>query len=306
VANHRESGVEAAALDLRLCERFMTERGLPVLDGNALLGFIGWLRTERGNSPPAANRKISSVKTYLRFLRFMQIDGAERVPVRELPRINISWRGPVQTLSPEEVRRLFEGIDRTSANGARDFMIYSFMYRLGLRVGEVHALDTGDIDFNEQLITVHGKGGKQRILPLVSDLPDLLRNWLAVRAACFRTRGNDALFLSQKGGRIAIRTIEENFQKLVRHTGPYTIEHVTPHTLRHAFATHAVDESECNMVTLKAIMGHARLTSTEIYLHPSRKTLRKAVNDHPAGEILADLTGMEILTKQQKWKQKVA
>ncbi|OGV65752.1 MAG: hypothetical protein A3K19_25755 [Lentisphaerae bacterium RIFOXYB12_FULL_65_16] len=306
VANHRRSGVQAALLDLRLCGRFMHEHGLDALDGPALLEFIAWLRTERHNSPAAANRKISSVKTYLRFLRFMQVDGAAQVPARELPRINVPYSGPIQTLAPEEVRRLLGGIDRTSAHGTRDFVICSLLYRLGLRVGEVAALDVADIDLSEQLITVHGKGGRRRILPLVCDMPDLLRHWLAVRTACFRTRGNDALFLSQKGGRMSVRTIEENFQKLVRHTGPYSVQHVTPHTLRHAFATHAVEESDCNLITLKAVMGHAKLTSTEIYLHPSRKTLRAAVNNHIANDILKELPGMEILTKHQKWRHPAA
>ena len=128
-----------------------------------------------------------TIKGHLRLLRFMQLDGAEQVPVRELPRINVPYRGPVQTLSAQEVRRLFEGIDRASANGSRDFVVYSLLYRLGLRVGEVHALDITDID-----------------------------------------------------------------------------------------------------------------------LHPSPKTLRNAVNDHPAGEILAEFTGVEILGKHQKWRQTAA
>lgn len=298
--------MDGALIDLRLCERFMNERGIAFLDGPALLQFISWLRTERGNSPAAANRKISSVKTYMRFLRFSRVEGAGDVPVDELPRINVPWRGPVQTLSPTEVRCLLDGLDRGSAHGYRDFVMYSLMYRLGLRVGEVHALDLDDIDSDELLITVHGKGGKTRVLPLVSDLPDILREWLAIRSAFYRARGNEALFISQKGKRIAIRTIEDNFAKLVRRTGPFTIGKVTPHTLRHAFATHAVEESDCSMVTLKAVMGHARLTSTEIYLHPSRKTLRKAVNDHPAGEILAGIVPLEILAKHQKWKEPAA
>ena len=243
VANHRQAGVDATLIDLGLCEQFLREKQLAMLDGPALLQFITWLRRDRENCPATANRKISSVKTYMRFLRFKQVEGASAVPVRELPRINVPWRGPVQTLSPEEVRRLLDGVDRSSAHGCRDFVMYSLMYRLGLRVGEVHALDLDDIDFDELLITVHGKGGKERILPLVSDLPDILREWFAVRSAFYRTRHNDALFISQKGNRIAIRTIEENFHKLVQRTGPFTIERVTPHTLRHAFVTHAVEEN---------------------------------------------------------------
>jgi len=303
--NHRESGVAATALDLRLCARFLGERGLSALNGPALLEFITWLRVDRNNSPASVNRKISSVKTYVRYLRFTQVEGAGAVPTRELPRINVPWQGPVETLSPCDVQRLFGGVDRGSSHGMRDFMMYSLMYRLGLRVGEVHALNVGDIDFDEQLLTVHGKGGKKRILPLVTDLPELLRDWLTVRSSFFRTRGSDALFISQKGNRMAIRTIEENFQKLVERTGPYSIERVTPHTLRHAFATHAIDEGDCNPVTLKAVLGHVRMSSTQIYLHPSRKTQRKAVNDHPANEILSGLVSIEILSKHQNWKNPI-
>lgn len=299
VSNHRPSGVKAVATDLRLMTSFLADRDLDQVDGPALLEFVGWLRRDRGNCPAAANRKISSVKTYMRFLRFLQVEGAGSVPASELKYVHSPWRGPLQTLRSEEVLRLLGGIDRSSAHGVRDFTVCSLLYRLGLRVGEVHRLDTGSLDLEGLTLTVAGKGGRPRVLPLVGDLPELLRQYLAVRQRFYRSRGQSALFLSQKGARLAVRTIEENFAALVARTGPFSIVKVTPHTLRHAFASHAVDGGNCDLVVLKAVMGHAMLASTEIYLHPSHETLRRAVNDHLANELLAGLTGVEILSLQQ-------
>jgi len=299
IGNHCVSGVKATMSDLNLMGSFLLDSEIAAVNGPVLLEFISWLRNDRKNGPGATNRKISSVKTYMRFLRFMDIDGAATVPAKELKRIRQPWQGPVNTLSPEGVKHLFDGVDRNSAHGFRDSTIYSLLYRLGLRVGEAHRLDVDDINFEQEAITVKGKGRKERTLALVGDLPDLLRQYLAVRQCCYRTRGQDALFLSQKGNRLAVRTIQENFAALVDRTGPHSIEKVTPHTLRHAFASHAVD-GDCQLLVLQAVMGHASMSSTEIYSHPSRETLRKAVNDHIANEILSGLTALTIFRMRQQ------
>ena len=94
--------------------------------------------------------------------------------------------------------------------------------------------------------------------------------------------------MSGKGNRLAARTAQDNLKKIVEKAGPFSIDKVTPHSLRHAFATHAI-EGEQDIFVLKAIMGHASTKSTEIYLHPSMKLLKKAVNEHIASEILNDL-----------------
>ncbi len=113
----------------------------------------------------------------------------------------------------------------------------------------------------------------------------------------------NALFVSKKGNRLSARTAQENFQKIVAQAGPFSIKKITPHSLRHAFATHAM-EGDADLIVLKAVMGHASIHSTQIYIHPSLETLRKAVNDHIAADILSDLIeeGVVILRMQQKWK----
>ena len=162
------------------------------------------------------------------------------------------------------------------------------LYRIGLRIGEAISINIKDIDFEKQILNIHGKGRRERKLPLLPDLMDILEKWLVYRTRLYGANQLDALFISKKGNRLSIRTAQDNFQKIVTKAGPFSIEKVTPHSLRHAFATHAI-EGEQDIFVLKAILGHASTKSTEIYLHPSMRVLRKAVNNHVASEILADL-----------------
>ena len=205
-----------------------------------------------------------------------------------MPRARELYTGPVKALEPDEVSRLLVSIDKDSILGFRDFFLYSMLYRLGLRIGEAISINIKDIDFEKQILNIHGKGRRERKLPLLPDLMDILEKWLVYRTRLYGANQLDALFISKKGNRLSIRTAQDNFQKIVTKAGPFSIDKVTPHSMRHAFATHAI-EGEQDIFVLKAILGHASTKSTEIYLHPSMRVLRKAVNNHIASEILADL-----------------
>ena len=125
-----------------------------------------------------------------------------------------------------------------------------------------------------------------------------------MRTKVFGALKQNVFFVSKKGNRLSARTAQENLQKIVVQAGPFSIKRITPHSLRHAFATHAI-EGDADLIVLKAVMGHASIHSTQIYIHPSLDTLRKAVNDHVAADILSDLidNGVVILRMQQKWKK---
>jgi integrase len=140
--------------------------------------------------------------------------------------------------------------------------------------------------------------------PLLPDIGKEINTWLEIRKRFYNAGQEHALFISKKGNRLAIRTAQENFQKIVAIAGPFNLKKVTPHSLRHAFATHAM-EGDADLVVLKSIMGHASIQSTQIYLHPSLKTLRKAVNDHIAADILKEIVGggETILRIQQNYQQ---
>ena len=253
--------------------------------------------------PVRLTEKSHRFRSYIKYLRFRQVDGADDLPVEYLSRARQPYTGPYQTLSAEEVKQLLSSIDCCSILGYRDYLLYSLLYRLGLRIGEALAIDLEDIDLEKQIITIHGKGRRQRVLPLISDVEEMIRSWLLMRTKVFGAQEQKALFVSKKGNRLSARTAQENLQKIVAQAGPFSIKKITPHSLRHAFATHAI-EGDADLIVLKAVMGHASIHSTQIYIHPSLDTLRKAVNDHIAADILSDLIeeGVVILRMQQKWK----
>ena len=286
--NHQPSGVKANERDLDLFSRYFHDHARDEITGEGILGFLAWLHHERGNQAGSINRKECSIRSYLRFLRFSQVEGAHQFPIESLPGARTPYSGPVEALEPREVAKLLCSIDTKSVLGFRDFLLYTLLYRLGLRIGEAVAIDMKDIDFENEILHIRGKGRRNRKLPLLAEMLHLIRTWLLYRQNLCAAARLDALFISKKGNRLSIRTAQDNLKKIVAKTGPFSILKVTPHALRHAFATHAI-EGEQDIVVLKAIMGHACMSSTEIYLHPSLKTLKKAMNGHLASKILAGL-----------------
>lgn len=304
VFHYQPSGREAVKRDLLLFSSFLRENGYDRITGDTLLEFLAWARNQRGNASGTINRKISSLRNYIRHLRFRQVAGAAELPIESLGRAREPYSGPVKVLTPEEVRRLIAGIDQSSVLGIRDHLLFRLMYRLGLRLGEALAIDLDDIDFETEVLLIHGKGRRERALPLVPDIADLISNWLLYRGRLFGAKREKALFISKKGNRLAARTAQESFQKTVASAGPLSISKVTPHSLRHAFASHAL-EGDADLVVLKAVLGHARMKSTHIYLHPSMRLLRQAVNDHLASEILEDLFDQNIAVLRVHQKREV-
>ncbi len=288
VFNHQPSTIDAIGRDLSLFSRFGLENCLPDVSGDVLLRFLAYLAEQRNNAPASINRKISSLRCYIGYLRLRQVDGAQNLPIESLRSVRSPYPGPVQALEPDEVVRFLSAFDRQSVLGFRDFLLFSLLYRLGLRLGEALNLDLDDVDFDNQVIYILGKGRRKRTLPLVSDLADLISQWLVLRHRLLNADQLQALFISKKGNRLAHRSAQDSFQKTRALVAPLSLDKVSPHTLRHAFASHAID-GDADLIVLKAVLGHALLKSTEIYVHPSLKVLRQAVNSHPATEILDDL-----------------
>jgi integrase/recombinase XerC len=295
--NHQPSGLAANRRDLLLFLKYARGHGVLRIAGETLLDFTRWLIHERHNGPGAANRKISTLRSYFRHLRFRQVSGAERFPIESLPRARQPYEAPMESLEVQEVPRILAGINKGTVLGYRNFTLYRLQYRLGLRLGEVLAIDRKDIDIHKQTLRIHGKGRRDRLLPLAEDLVAILERWAALRPQLRGAGHSDALFLSKKGHRLSARIAQETFQALVAKAGPLSLKKVTPHSLRHAFASHALetDTSDNKLIVLKHFMGHAIMKSTQRYAHPSMRILRQAVNDHPASEILAELIEENVL-----------
>ena len=168
------------------------------------------------------------------------------------------------------------------------------MYNLGLRVGEVYRLDIQDIDPDKRKITVIGKGKKKRVLHLTCEMNKIINDWLAVRKYFLNSGDLNSLFISKKGNRLSIRTMEDNLKKIVARTGLTTYFNVTCHTLRHSFASHLNDEN-VDILVLQSLMGHSSPHSTEIYIHPSEQRIRQAIEKLPGVIYLKSLIESGIL-----------
>ena len=283
--NHQLSSVEAACKDLHACIRFLQEKNYRSIDGPRLIEYVEWLSHDCNNCPGTINRKLSSLKTYFRHLRLRKVPGAADIPIEYLQRARDVYKGPIHTLKLDEVLSLLETFDDSTVLGKRDKTLFTLVYGSGLRIGEAVAIRISDIDLENNTLRITGKGKRQRTLPLLKHQIDMLRSWLASRQHLKNSETSTMVFLSKKGNSLSVRRAEEIFQEAVGALGKLSIEKVTPHTLRHAFASHAV-EGECDLVVLKAILGHAYLKTTEWYIHPSIETQRKAMDDHLANEKL--------------------
>lgn len=167
-----------------------------------------------------------------------------------------------EVLAPEDCAQLLE----CAADGpleVRDAAMFELFYSSGLRLSELAGLDLARLDLAEGEVTVVGKGGKTRIVPVGTQARGALRTWLAQRAALARA-GQQAVFLNRHGGRLTPRGIELRLERWARKAG--LASHVYPHLLRHSFASHVL-QSSGDLRAVQEMLGHASLSATQIYTH---------------------------------------
>lgn len=211
----------------------------------------------------------------------MDVPKADQLPFYDVLKVRQGYRNRPNALTQDQIKSLFEAIDRSTILGIRDYAVYALMYHTGLRVGEVHSLNLESIDLDNQKITVVGKGNKIRQLHLTNELCQILSEYLAVRHFFCNIENNPALFVSKKGNRLAIRTIEDNINKIIEKADLNTRFNVTCHTLRHSFASH-LNDSDVDILVIQSLLGHSSSRSTEPYIHPSMDKIREAMEKLPS------------------------
>jgi integrase/recombinase XerC len=224
--------------------------------------YVVYLQAVRRLSPSSIHIRLAALRGLLRSLgRSLWVRG---------PRMQ---RPPVRVVSALELERLFAAAEGDGWMNKRDTAILALMAKAGLRVGEVVALELGDIELGAKSgwVTVRmGKGNKTRRVPLSSGVCRALRAYLAVRPVS----GASVLFLSRSGNPLSARDVRRVVARLARRAG---IEgRVTPHVLRHTFATRVL-EMGADLATVAAILGHESIATTSRYLHPSEAHLVEAV-----------------------------
>jgi site-specific recombinase XerD len=183
------------------------------------------------------------------------------------------------------------------------------MYNLGLRVGEVYNLNLNDIDLKAQKLTVTGKGNKRRTLFITDEMVKIITDWLSVRVYFLNSDKVNNLFISKKGNPLAIRTMEDNFKKILAASKINVYFNVTPHTLRQFMrkisdASH-LNDKDVDILVLQSLLGHSTPRSTEIYIHPSEKRIREALEKLPGVRYINQLIETGALRFQKRYRKKL-
>ena len=239
---------------------------------------------ERGLSRTSVARKLATLRSFYRYL--FRTEAVARDPARGLRAPRAGKRIPTR-LDLEEIETLLHAPDPATARGRRDLAILELLYGAGLRVSELVGLDLADVAPGSRILRVLGKGGKERILPFGEAAADALRDWLATRpdllaAAPAGRAAGEAIFLNARGGRLTDRSVRNIVR---RYLGEAGIAHLagkaTPHTLRHAFATHLLDRG-ADLRAIQELLGHSRLATTQRYTSVSTARLFSVWSDaHP-------------------------
>jgi len=275
-------------VDLRLFETFFKSTEETAINGTAAIGFQYHLKNQRNNCGASINRKLFALRSYGNFLKLYGVPGADTLPFYDVLKIRQGYRKRPSALTTGQIGILFKAIECDTILGIRDYAVYALMYQLGLRVGEVHKLNLADLDFENSKISVMGKGGKPRALHMNDELIGILTQYLAVRDKFCNSWLTLAIFVSKKGNRLAIRTMEDNFSKILKNATLNVPFAVTCHTLRHSLASH-LNDREVDILVIQSVLGHATSRSTEPYIHPSHNRIREALEKLPGVKYVKDL-----------------
>ena len=202
---------------------------------------------------------------------------------REMPKRILPARIP-EILTPEEAVRMLEAVSPRTALGLRDRAILELLYSTGMRKGELVSLNIADFSFEgKEIVIVKGKNRKGRVVPVGEYARHFIEAYIkSVRPWIVKTDEEKAIFLSHTSGlRLAVRTVGQVVERAVRKSG--VSKAVTPHTFRHSMATHML-RNRADLRHIQAILGHAQITSTELYTHVTLEDLKEVVRrSHPHG-----------------------
>jgi integrase/recombinase XerD len=273
--------IEAYARDLLRLHEYLALHGSPsptTLDARMLRGFIHHL-VDLGLAPASISRMVSAVRGFYRFLvgeSYIRHDPSEQL---ETPK---KWRTLPDVLSPEEVDRIIGAISLDERLAFRDRALFEVAYGAGLRVSEWITLGIGDVYLDERIVRVVGKGNKERLVPIGRRaLAAVAIYTRELRPMLVHGAPTGTLFVNARGGALSRMGAWKLLRKYVDAAGITT--HVTPHTLRHSFATHLL-EGGADLRAVQDMLGHADIATTQLYTHVDRSYLQQVHQQfHPRG-----------------------
>ena len=240
--------------------------------------LFGFMAAQKGRASSAA-RRLSSLKRFYQYCVRERLIGAD--PTLKLDPPKRAPRFP-KTLSEQDVESLLAAPDTGTPMGLRDRAMLETLYATGLRVSELVALKTFEVNSNAGVVRVMGKGSKERLVPLGEEAVDWIGRYLAGSRSILKgKRETDALFITARGAAMT----RQAFWHLIRRYGKRAIpgKRLSPHVLRHAFATHLINHG-ADLRVVQMLLGHADISTTQIYTHVARERLKQLhAKHHPRG-----------------------
>ncbi|MFA6843641.1 MAG: site-specific tyrosine recombinase/integron integrase [Bacilli bacterium] len=243
---------------------------------NAGRYYLSYLNQKKYKTRTVA-RKLSSLRSFFKYAERegeLLVNPMENVTAPKLDRVLPKF------LYVEEIEKLFDSINYDTVLGARNYAILEFLYGTGIRVSELCSIKIDDIDYINRQIIILGKGNKERYLPLHHLIIEALNDYtMSSRINLLsKAKGNDTkiLFLNHHGGPLTPRGVRVILNNIVKNASENF--HISPHMLRHSFATHLLDNG-ADLVSVQELLGHENLSTTQIYTHVSKEKIKKEYMD---------------------------
>ena len=231
--------------------------------------FLMYLKDTKKDDNTSINRKLSSLRGFYKYLAnetvvksnvFSLVNGPKRS--KKLPRY----------FEYNELEELFNVPDTRTPLGQRDSLILEMLYATGVRVGELVNIKVSDIDLGRRNIIILGKGNKERFVTYGEYCEDILKTYLNTGRVSLNIKQSDYLFLNNNGGRLTDRGVRFILDKLIQKTS--LNKNISPHMIRHSFATHLLNEG-CDLLTVQKLLGHESIKATQIYTHVTTDRLKE-------------------------------
>lgn len=227
--------------------------------------------------PTSINRKLSSIRNFYRFLITQEV--VKSNPFDAIETIKIEKKLP-NYLYLDDLETLFNSLDQSTPLGVRNYCLLELLYGTGIRVSELCNIKLHDIDFYNNNILITGKGNKQRYVPIHESLREVLITYLNfARNELLKDSDEivDNLFVNHRGGPLTSRGVRDILKNLVNESGLNV--KISPHVLRHSFATHMLDYG-ADLRSVQKLLGHENLSTTQIYTHVSKEKLKESYLQH--------------------------
>ncbi|MFO1480058.1 MAG: site-specific tyrosine recombinase XerD [Turneriella sp.] len=266
-----ENSIFSYVSDVQKLEKFLTKEKKQLQSGSEK-DIANFLREESRKklSSRTRARVVASLRQFYGYLENRKLIEVNPMQAIEAPKIE---KALPDFLTQEEIRKLFEVFREDNVLELRDKTMFEFLYSSGLRISEACSLLMNDIDRENQILTIKGKGGRERLVPYGEVAAKLLVQYLdRARAEILNQYASDFVFVSKKGGALSRKSAWRLLKRYMKRAG--IGRNITPHTLRHSFATHLL-QNKADLRAVQELLGHMDIATTQIYTHLASGELKK-------------------------------